>query len=159
MVLSGLSPGIPGIDQGLNKTAFDTLVKHKQKWVYNQTEKVLDSVIFEYTDWRNETNPLVVRQKYMDVITDAFFKAPAVRSAQAFVRKNIQTYFYCFDHFDVSTLPFPPWAGVVHGGDLPYVFGGPLVKYDKSANESEQSPEITFSKKIISMWSKFAKNG
>lgn len=157
----GLSPGIPGINNGINKTTFDNLVKHERKWVFNQTQKVLDAVIFQYTNWGwpNKTNPLVLRQQYMNVITDALFKAPAVRSAQAFVNNNISTYFYRFDHFDVSTLPFPPWAGVVHGGDLPYVFGGPFVKYDKSASEANQSAEIIFSRTIINMWSSFAKTG
>ena len=118
----------------------------------------MDSVIFEYTDWTNATNLLVLRQKYMDVITDASFKAPAVRSAQVFVKNNIkETYFYCFDHL-VSKL-FPSWSGVVHGADLVYVFGRPFLKYNKNASEADQDVEIKFSKQIISMWSNFTKNG
>ena len=120
---------------------------------------MLDSVIFEYTDWTNETNPLVLRQQYMDVITDALFKAPAVRSAQVFVKNSIQTYFYCFDHFVSTHLLKWPWAGVLHGADLQYVFGRPFLKYNQSASEAEQSEEIIFSKKIITMWSSFAKSG
>ena len=157
VILLGFSPGIPGIDKGLNKTVFDNLVMHGKKWVYNQTQKVLESVIFEYTDWTNQTNPLVVRQKYMDVITDALFKAPAVRSAQAFVRSKMPTFFYCFDHFDGSKIHFPKWAGVIHGADLPYVFGTYFLGYNKSAKM--QNKEITFSKKIITMWSDFSKSG
>ncbi|KAJ7388538.1 hypothetical protein OS493_037056 [Desmophyllum pertusum] len=156
--IEGISPGVPGIDKGLNKTAFDSLVKRGRHWVYNQTQKVVDSVIFEYTDWTNATNLLVLRQKYMDVITDASFKAPAVRSAQVFVKNNIkETYFYCFDHL-VSKL-FPSWSGVVHGADLVYVFGRPFLKYNKNASEADQDVEIKFSKQIISMWSNFTKNG
>ncbi|KAJ7388536.1 hypothetical protein OS493_037054 [Desmophyllum pertusum] len=153
----GISPGVPGIDNGLSKTEFDNLVKGGTNWVYNQTQKVVDATIFEYTDWTNITNPLVLRQKYMDVITDALFKAPAVRSAKVFVKNNLETYFYCFDYF-VSPW-YPPWSGVFHGADLVYVFGRPFRKYNKSASEAEQSVEITFSKQIISRWSNFAKNG
>ena len=147
---------MPDINNGLNKTTFDSLVK-SGLWAYNQTQKVTDAVIFEYTDWTNETNPNVVRQKYMDVISDALFKAPAVRSAEVFVKHNIETYFYSFDHFVSSDTP--SWAGVFHGVDRIYVFGKPFLKYNKSATEAEQDVEITFSIQIISKWSSFAKNG
>ncbi|KAJ7340287.1 hypothetical protein OS493_003020 [Desmophyllum pertusum] len=153
----GISPGVPGINNGLSKTEFDNLVKRGTNWVYNQTQKVVDATIFEYTDWTNATNLLVLRQKYMDVITDALFKAPAVRSAQVFVKNNIETYFYCFDYF-VSPW-YPSWSGVFHGVDLVYVFGRPFRKYNKSVSEAEQGMEITFSKQIISRWSNFAKTG
>ena len=146
---------MPNITKGIDKTTFDSLVKKQHRLVYNQTQKVTDAVIFEYTDWTNQTNPLVLRQKYMDIISDALFKAPAVRSADVFVKNKIVTYFYSFDHL-VSPL-FPPWAGVVHGGDLGYVFGEYLLKFNKSA--SKQNVEITFSRRVMSFWSGFAMNG
>ena len=152
---------MPGIKNGLNKTTFDKLVK-SGRWVYNQTQKVIDAVIFEYTDWTNKTNLEVIRQNYMDVISDALFKAPAVRSAEAFVKHDniINTYFYSFDHFVSSHIPpIPRWAGVIHTGDVKYVFGEPFLKYNKSASEAEQNVEIKFSKEIISKWSSFAKTG
>ena len=151
----GTSPGIPGIDKGINKTTFDNLVTRKQNWVYNQTQKVIDAIIFEYTDWTNQTNPLVLRQKYIDILTDSTFKAPAVRSAEVFVKNNMTTYFYRFDHLVYPDIP--PWAGVVHGGDVIYVFGIPFSKYNKST--TNQSVEITFSKRVMTLWSNFAKNG
>ena len=147
---------MPDINNGLNKTTFDSLVK-SGRWVYNQTQKVTDAVIFEYTDWTNETNLKVIRQNYMDVISDALFKAPAVRSAKVFAKYDIDTYFYSFDHF--VSRHIPPWAGVIHTGDVTYVFGEPFLKYNMSASEAEQDVEIKFSKQIISKWSNFAKNG
>lgn len=151
----GLSPGIPGINKGINKETFDSLVQSGRNWVYNQTQKVKDAMIFEYTDWTNQTNPLVLRQKYIDILSDSSFKAPAVRSSEVFVRNNITTYFYSFDHF--VSPNFPSWAGVVHGGDIIYVFGKPFLKYNKTA--TEQDEEIMFSKKVISLWSNFSKSG
>lgn len=91
----------------------------------------------------------------MDVISDALFKAPAVRSAKMFVKNNMDTYFYCFDH--LVSRRFPPWAGVVHSGDIIYVFGKPFLNYNKSM--TNQSEEIKFSKQVISLWSNFSKNG
>ena len=93
----------------------------------------------------------------MDVITDALFKAPAVRSAKVFVKHDLETYFYSFDHFFSPNIP--SWAGVIHSGDIIYVFGEPFLRYNKSASEAEQDAEIKFSKQIISKWSSFAKNG
>ncbi|KAL9962058.1 hypothetical protein ACROYT_G031123 [Oculina patagonica] len=155
--IEGISQGIPDIGKGINKTTFDSLVKSGRIWVYNQTQKVIDAIIFEYTDWTNKTNPIILRQKYIDVISDSWFKAPAMRSAEVFVKNKIETYFYSFDHF--VSPHFPSWAGVVHGGDLAYVFGEPFLKYDKKKNASDQGVEITFSKQVISLWSDFAKNG
>ena len=149
-----MHPGVPGIDKGLNKTLFDQLIK-KEKWINHQTSQAENAIIFEYTDWANQTNPSVVRQKYMDVITDCIYKAPAVRSAKAFVEHDMKTYFYRFDHFVSRT--YPPWAGVVHCADLVYVFGYPFSHYNKST--APQDKEITFSKDIISMWGNFAKTG
>ena len=94
----------------------------------------------------------------MDVITDSLFKAPAVRSAQVFVKNDLkETYFYCFDH--VKSKVFPPWAGVPHGSDVIYVFGRPFLEYNKSVSEANQTAEIIFSKQVITFWSNFAKNG
>ena len=153
----GLVPGIPGIDKGLNKTTFDSLVKGNKRWVYNQTEKVSDAIIFEYTDWTNKTNPFVVRKQYMDVITDSSFKAPAILSAKAFVDKKIKTYFYSFDYF--RSRHFPSWAGVFHSADLPFVFGRYFDWYNSSVSLEKQGVKIKFSKAIMTMWSTFAKNG
>ena len=158
LLFLGVTPGIPNIDKGINQTAFDNLVRYGQHWTYNQTQKVVESVIFQYTDWVNQTDPLVrFRQKYMDVITDSLFKAPAVRSAHIFVKNKLKdTFFYCFDHVKSK---FPTWAGVFHGSDLIYVFGRPFAKYNKSVSEDNQTAEIIFSKKVITFWSNFAKAG
>lgn len=157
MPIKGLVPGIRGIDKGLNKTTFDTLVKGNKRWVYNQTEKVPDAIIFEYTDWTNKTNPLVVRKQYIDVITDSSFKAPAILSAKAFVDKKIKTYFYSFDYYHSSH--FPSWAGVFHSADLPFVFGSYFDHYNSSVSLGEQGVKIIFAKTVMTMWSNFAKNG
>lgn len=154
----GVTPGIPGIDKGINQTTFDSCVRRGRHWVYNQTQKVVESVIFQYTDWINQTNLLArFRQKYLDLITDSLFKAPAVRSAQVFVKNKLnETFFYCFDHVKSR---FPTWAGVFHGSDLIYVFGHPFARYNKNVSESNQTEEIIFSKKVITFWSTFAKTG
>ena len=93
----------------------------------------------------------------MDLITDALFKSPAVLSAQAFISKEIKTFFYNYDYS--HSRHFPSWAGVFHGADLPYVFGYSLNWYNSSANAAEQVEEIRFAKTIMTMWSNFAKNG
>ena len=143
----------------LTKQHLTTLSKAGDGFTTKQ-QKVIDAVIFEYTDWTNKTNLEVIRQNYMDVISDALFKAPAVRSAKAFVKHDIDTYLYCFDHFVSSHIPpIPPWAGVIHTGDVKYVFGEPFLNYNNSVSEAEQNVEIKFSKEIISKWSSFAKIG
>lgn len=158
LFISGLSAGIPGIDNGLSKTTFDSLINQAQNWVYNQTQQVLDAMVFEYTDWTNQTNPLVLRQQFMDVITEAMFKAPAARSAEAFLKNNMTTYFYRFDYFVSGLLKKWPWVGVLHGAGIKYVFGSPLWDINRQPSEADLE-EIQFSKKIMTVWSDFAKKG
>ena len=51
-------------------------------------------MIFQYTDWTNTEHPNVTRRNYQDLFSDSVFKAPAIKMAQALVKKNHPTYLY-----------------------------------------------------------------
>lgn len=54
----------------------------------NQTKENTDSLLFQYTDWTNPDDPISNRRNMMDVISDMIFKAPTIKTVQAYVRKN-----------------------------------------------------------------------
>ena len=53
-----------------------------------------------------------------------------------------------------STVEWPSWAGVLHGYEIPFIFGEPL---DKSKNYDQF--EIKLSKRMMAYWANFAKTG
>jgi len=116
-------------------------------------------LIYEYTDWSNATDPFLLRQQFIDINTDANFKAPAIQSANAFVKKESPTYLYQLEKapksLGIGFPPTPSWWGIFHAADLGYTFGFPLLM-SKNFTTAE---EINFSKEIMTFWTNFAKTG
>ena len=74
-----------------------------------------------------------------------------------------QPYVYLFDHRPEYS-PLPDWFGVVHGAEIPFVFGEPFKSIVSSyittfvaTNYSET--EKGFSSYVMKMWTDFAKYG
>ena len=128
-------------------------------WTRNQGSQILDLLIYEYTDWSNATDPFLLRQQFIDLNTDALFKAPAIQSANAFVKKESPTYLYQLEkapkRFGIGYPPTPSWMGIFHGADIVYTFGFPLLMPENFTTAAE----INFNKEIMTMWTNFAKTG
>lgn len=131
----------------------------KRTWLRNQNSQVLELLVYEYTDWSNATDPYLLRQQFIDINSDATFKAPAIKSAKLFVKKQSSTYFYQLEMaprvFPAIPFPTPAWLGVYHRADVFYTFGDPLVM----AENLKTAAEIRLSKDIMTLWSNFAKTG
>ena len=131
----------------------------KRTWLRNQDSQVLDLLAYEYTDWSNATDPYLLRQQFIDINSDAAFKAPAIKSARAFTKRQSPTYFYQLEiaprEYPAIPFPTPPWLGVYHRADVFYTFGDPLVMDENL----KTAAEIQLSKDIMTLWSNFAKTG
>lgn len=131
----------------------------KRIWIRNQTTQIPELLIYQYTDWSNASDPYLLRQQFMDLNSDSVFKAPAILSADAFVKEEVPTYFYQLEKapkvFPAIPFPLPPWFGVYHRADLLYVFGSPLIM----AANLTTAAEIELSKSMMKMWTNFAKAG
>lgn len=127
----------------------------KQIWIRNQKSRLHELLIYEYTDWSNATDPYVLRQRYLDINTDANFKAPAIQSAKAFLKKQAPAYFYQLEKAPLVFPGFqqPPWVGVYHGADIFYVFGWPLVLQKNVTSVTD----MKLSKDMMILWTNFAK--
>ncbi|XP_073242488.1 acetylcholinesterase-like [Porites lutea] len=141
---------------GISREVFKEQIKNRV-WTRPQTKKSEDLLIYEYTDWSNASDPIVLRKQFIHLLTDSYFKAPAVESADLLVKKQLPTYFYQLEiapkiNFGV---PIPDWYGIFHGADIFYTFGFPLLSQKNLTTETE----IIFSKKFMTLWSNFAKTG
>jgi len=153
---------IPGATEGLNvsdgmpREIFEQEIE-KRIWIRNQNPEMPELLIYQYTDWSNASDPYVLRQRFLDINTDASFKAPAIESADAFVKKQATTYVFQLEiapKFFFS-FPVPAWSGIFHGADALYLFGFPLLMPKKYTTDRE----IKFSKDLMIIWSNFAKTG
>ncbi|CAH3023185.1 unnamed protein product [Porites evermanni] len=154
-------PGVmPALDlsKGMSRNLFVDVIKNRM-WTRNQNSQILDLLIYEYTDWSNATDPYLLRQQFIDMNTDANFKAPAIQSANEFVKKESSTYLYQLEiapkRFSRSLLPIPSWWGIFHGADIAYTFGFPLLM----PKNFTTTAEISFSKEMMTIWANFAKTG
>ena len=146
------------VSNGMPRTLFKEEIT-KRTWLRNQNSHVIELLIYQYTDWSNATDPYLLRQQFLDMNSDATFKAPAIQSAKAFVKKQSPTYFYQLETvpkaFPAIPFPLPVWFGVYHRAEVLFTFGDPLVM-----NENLTSPEqIKLSKDIMTLWTNFAKTG
>lgn len=152
-VLKGLE-----VPNGMSRTLFEETVRNRT-WVRNQNSQILDLLIYQYTDWSNATDPHVIRQQFIDMNSDATFKAPLITAVKAFTKKQAPTYFYQLEKvpktFPAIPFPLPAWLGVYHRADVLYTFGKPLVM----AKNLTSPYDIQLSKEIMTFWTNFAKTG
>ena len=144
------------VSNGISRALFKEQIT-KRLWIRHQTPRITDLLIYEYIDWSNVSDPSVLREQLIHIYSDSFFKAPAVESAQFFVKNQLPTYFYQLEIAPkfVFRSPIAEYFGVYHFADVVYVFGFPLVEQIQYTTESE----IKFSKKCMTLWSNFAKTG
>ena len=146
------------VSNGMPRTLFKEEIK-KRIWVRKQHSEIPELLIYQYTDWSNASDPFALRQRFIDINSDATFKAPAIQSADAFAKKQAPTYFYQLEIaptvFPAIPFPLPPWFGVYHRADLLFTFGTPLIMEKNLTTAAE----IALSKDIMRMWTNFAKTG
>ncbi|KAL3243824.1 hypothetical protein MRX96_019643 [Rhipicephalus microplus] len=87
------------------------------------------------------------------IVGDYHFTCPVVRWADTFARAGIPVYQYVFARRS-SQNPWPQWTGVIHGEEVPFVFGEPLNDTYCYSEEDK-----TLSRRIMRYWANFAKTG
>ncbi|XP_071527711.1 neuroligin-2-like isoform X3 [Panulirus ornatus] len=126
---------------------------------YHLTE-IMDTVINEYTDWdRPVRHPISTRDETLALLSDALYAAPVMHTGNLHALANPNTYLYVFDHqtrngdFDHQRL------GCVHGEELPYVWGAPLVDSLSYFTNNYSQPEVKLSEAMLTYWTNFARTG
>ncbi|CAG0890631.1 unnamed protein product [Darwinula stevensoni] len=118
------------------------------------------AVMVEYTDWNEPGSDTGggMREKAMDIFSDALYVAPQVRLADLHSAVQLQSYFYVFTHQSREGL-YPDAYGCIHGQELPYVFGAPLVGGLGPFHSNFTATEILLSELVMTYWSNFIHSG
>ncbi|XP_055715412.1 neuroligin-4, Y-linked-like [Phlebotomus papatasi] len=130
--------------------------------------EIFYTVVNEYTDWeRTSQHPINTRDAAVAALSDAQFVAPLVHTGDTLApppalpgqeKSGPKCFFYVFD-YQTKEGDYPQRMGTVHGEDLPYVFGAPLVDSFSHFPQNYTKAEVALSESIILFWSNFARTG
>ncbi|XP_013793998.1 acetylcholinesterase-like isoform X1 [Limulus polyphemus] len=112
-----------------------------------------EAIIFQYTDWLDPDDPIKNRDAIDKIVGDYHFTCSVNEFAYRYAETGNEVYMYYFTHRS-SVNPWPEWMGVMHGDEIPFVFGEPLNPR-KNYNEQEK----ILAKRTMRYWANFAKTG
>ncbi|XP_055937679.1 neuroligin-4, X-linked-like isoform X2 [Argiope bruennichi] len=162
-----------GIDSGRRDRLLRTLVRNL--YTYHLQEIFL-TVVNEYMDWsRSFLQALDIFDGTVDALGDALVVAPVIRAGtfhsggipreDAYPSPSLQpaskgkkSFFYIFNH-QSEFADYATRLGCIHGEDLSYVFGAPLVDTLSHFTTNYTRAETTLSEIVITYWTNFAKYG
>ncbi|KAK3862653.1 hypothetical protein Pcinc_031503 [Petrolisthes cinctipes] len=117
------------IEEGLTLKQRDRILRTmvRNSFDYHLNE-VFISAVKEYTDWEEPNpDPMATVEATLDALSDSQYVAPLLIAANNLRIGHKNQFFYVFDHDtrhgeDSSTL-----RGAVHGDELPFMLGAPLL--------------------------------
>ncbi|KAM3920536.1 cholinesterase-like [Leptodactylus fuscus] len=113
----------------------------------------VESMMLLYVDWDDEKNTEKNRKAMEQILRDNYFMCPAKYFAD-FASKTINNlYVYEYNHRSSDEF-FPEWMGVIHGAELPMLFGKPLISPQQFTKQDQ-----VFSRRLMKIWANFAKTG
>ncbi|XP_060809551.1 neuroligin-4, Y-linked-like [Amyelois transitella] len=143
----------------------------RNSYTYHLSE-IFYTIINEYTDWeRTVENPINTRDATVAALSDAQYVAPLVQSGDLLSggpkpalnddegpRRPTKTFFYVFDYQTKDGF-YPQRMGAVHGEELPYVFGAPLVDGFGHFPQNYTKSEVALSESMMLFVANFARSG
>ncbi|XP_067275694.1 cholinesterase-like isoform X2 [Pseudorasbora parva] len=112
-----------------------------------------EAAAFQYTDWTDEQCKSKNREALGWLVGDHYFSCPLLDFARRYVESGGSARLFLFNHRS-SVNPWPRWMGVMHGDEIPFVFGIPLNHTFAFSNE-----ESSMSRRIMEHWGNFARSG
>lgn len=145
-----------GIEADRRDRLLRTLVRNL--FSFHQQEIFL-TIVNEYTDWtRPFQHPLNILDSTGEAVGDALVVAPLVRTA-GLLSRVAPTFLYVFAHQAELSSDYPSRLGCVHGEELAFVFGAPLVTALGHFGRNYSRPEMALAEATVSFWTNFAKFG
>ncbi|XP_018562603.1 neuroligin-3-like [Anoplophora glabripennis] len=139
----------------------------RNAYTYHLSE-IFFTVVNEYTDWeRTVQHPINTRDAAVAALSDAQFVAPLVQTGDMLSAKPPQpgqepsgpkTFFYVFD-YQTKDGDYPQRMGTVHGEELPYIFGAPLVDGFNHFPKNYTRSELALAESFIIYIANFARTG
>ncbi|XP_048746448.2 neuroligin-4, X-linked-like isoform X5 [Ostrea edulis] len=125
---------------------------------YNR-QKIYEILYHQYTSWDTVQDDLTRRDNVLQLLSDGLYVAPLIKMTQQH-SLNTDTYFYAFTHATVSdTAQYHNWTSAVHGDELAYIFGAPLIEGVSPFSDKFTLREKTLSETMMRYWTNFAKTG
>ncbi|XP_063372764.1 neuroligin-4, Y-linked-like [Cydia amplana] len=156
-----------GIDPDKRDRMLRTYVRNSYMYHLNE---IFYTIINEYTDWE-KTNLINTRDATVAAFSDAQYVAPLVQSGDLLSggpkpapsdedgpRRPTKTFFYVFDYQTKDGF-YPPKMGAVHGEELPYIFGAPVVDGYGHFPQNYTKSEVALSESMMLFVSNFVRTG
>uniref|UniRef100_A0A8D9E0V9 Neuroligin-4, Y-linked n=1 Tax=Cacopsylla melanoneura TaxID=428564 RepID=A0A8D9E0V9_9HEMI len=144
-----------GIEPDRRSKILRTFVKNTYRY---HLSEILATIINEYTDWeRPVQHPINIRDETLEALSDAMVVAPTVNTADLHSSARRNSYLYVFD-YQTKNGDYQQRQGCIHGEELPYLFGAPLVAPNHFSRNFTKS-EIMLSEATIIYFSNFARSG
>ena len=147
-----------GIDISRRDRLLRTLVRNLFQF---HLQEILATIVNEYTDWtRPFFHPISLFDSLVDIFSDALIVAPTIQTGLYHTKQSRETYFYTFEH-QTESGDYPGRLGCIHGQDLAYMFGAPLVNSHKLSWFSSEftRSEIGISQSLVQFIGNFVKSG
>ncbi|XP_059162387.1 neuroligin-4, X-linked-like [Physella acuta] len=123
-------------------------------------QKIFEILDHHYTDWSRPPDPRVNRASILELLSDGQYVAPLIQMANYHAEKA-DTYLYSFGYSTQSDPQNESEDNVqgIHGDELPYVFGSPLVNGTSPFPSVYNDAERMMAEAVMTYWTNFAKSG
>ncbi|KDR08664.1 Neuroligin-1, partial [Zootermopsis nevadensis] len=145
-----------GIEADRRSRILRTFVRNTYRF---HLSEILATIVNEYTDWeRPVQHPINIRDETLEALSDAQVVAPVVHTADLHSAARRNSYLYVFD-YQTKFGDYPQRQGCIHGEELPYAFGAPLVGGLAHFPRNYTKSEMLLSEATMIYWSNFARTG
>lgn len=117
-------------------------------------ELILQSIMFEYTDWLDPEDGAKNRNALDKMVGDYHFTCNVNEFANFYSAAGNNVYMYYFKHRSTGNK-WPSWMGTLHGDEISFLFGQPLNPKYRHYTEAEQD----LSRRMMTYWGNFIKTG
>ena len=150
----------PELDHETFKGLLKEIFYYYPTYPTKSSQATIDSIIDKYTNVQDIDNSTINNMILDDATSDFNFICPLQNFFKKFQvtmdddddRPVTRIFIFYFTHRS-SASEFPDWLGVMHGDELPFIFGHPF-----SLQSKYTSSEKELSRKMIKYWSNFAKS-
>jgi neuroligin len=158
------------IQSGFEGDRRDKIIRTYVRNAYNyHLSEIFYTIVNEYTDWeRTNQHPIITRDAAVSALSDAQYVAPLVHTGDLVSQSSStggqegeggsRCFFSVFD-YQTKDGDYPQRMGTVHGEELPFVFGAPLVEGFSHFPRNYTKSEIALSEAIMIYWSNFVRTG
>ncbi|XP_042891084.1 uncharacterized protein LOC122265736 [Penaeus japonicus] len=149
------------VEEGMTEERRNRLVRaYVNNNFKHHASQVYPTVMTHYQPWNRGlfVDGQMVRDQTLEILSDAQITAPVVQMANLHSNLNPKSYFYCFSH-QSAFGDYLVDQGTVHGEELAYVFGAPLVSGFNHFGLNYTNNEKFLSELVMTHWSNFAKTG